>query len=394
MASVRRFGPAGGVRQCSLAGGVRRFGLVGGVVLALVSGCSSDSGGTTSPGIGTDAGTRNVDIVVTPEGCPPSPARVDAGLIRFHVRNQNASDVTEAELLAGSTILGEKENLVPGLDGTFTLRLQPGRYTVYCPNAKQPRSDFVVTGENASPTAAAATEAASRYHQFVVAQVQALVTETATFCAAVKAGDLAAARRAYPAARWHYEAIEPVAESFGDLDPAIDARLDDVADPAEWTGFHRLEKALWQDNSLAGMTAVADRLQSDVRTLADLVATQTYQPAQIANGAVELLDEIARSKVTGEEERYSHTDLYDIDANLAGSKAAFQAVEPILRERDPALATTIDARFADVEAALRPLARGTGWVSYETVDAATRRNLAQRIDALAEPLSRVAAVVG
>ena len=43
------------------------------------------------------------------------------------------------------------------------------------------------------------------------------------------------------------------------------------------------------------------------------------QPAQVANGSVDLLGEVAKSKVTGEEERYSHTDLGDFEANVDGA---------------------------------------------------------------------------
>ena len=41
-----------------------------------------------------------------------------------------------------------------------------------------------------------------------------------------------------------YERVEPVAESFGDLDPRIDARANDVP-KSKWTGFHPIERRLW-----------------------------------------------------------------------------------------------------------------------------------------------------
>ena len=58
------------------------------------------------------------------------------------------------------------------------------------------------------------------------------------------------------------------------------------------------------------------------------------EPAQIANGAVELLNEVASSKITGEEDRYSHTDLWDFEANLDGAKQAFDAVRPMVAAKD------------------------------------------------------------
>jgi iron uptake system component EfeO len=205
---------------------------------------------------------------------------------------------------------------------------------------------------------------------------------------------VAQARRLYAPARYFYEEVEPVAESFGDLDPRIDARIDDVDDPARWTGFHRLEKALWEEGSLSGMAAVADRLDADIAQLRAKVAAATYQPAQLANGATELLNEVASSKITGEEERYSHTDMSDVAANVAGGRAAFELLVPALQRIDPELAGTVGRRFAEVQDALRPYRQGDdAFVDFATVTGAQRRTLTQKIDALAEPLSQVAAKV-
>src|SRR5262249_36858605 len=148
-----------------------------------------------------------------------------------------------------------------------------------------------------------------------------------------------------------YERIEPIAESFGDLDPALDAREGDVP-ASEWTGFHRIEQQLWVQNNLDGMASVGDKLSADVAKLQAQIPDIKLEPATIANGAVELLNEVSASKITGEEDRYSHTDLSDFAANVAGAKAAYEAVKPLLAEKDTALAETITQRFADVETAL------------------------------------------
>jgi iron uptake system component EfeO len=378
-------------------GGPRRGWLRAGVVLGLLglaaTGCATRDGATP-----VAAGATAVTVEITEAGCAPQPATVPAGPVTFRITNKDAGAVTEAELKSGETILGEKENLTPGLSGQFTLNLKAGSYALVCPNAKQESWDFTVTG--AAPTAsrdpglsAALDQAVAGYRDFVIAEVAKLVPATRQFTDAVRAGDVARAKQLYPKARYFYEEIEPVAESFGDLDPQIDARADDVEDPAAWTGFHRIEKALWQDGSTSGLTPVAAKLDADVAKLRDLVATATYQPAQLANGATELLNEVGASKITGEEDRYSHTDLADFQANVDGAKKAFDLLVPALRGTDPDLATTIAARFTEVSQALAPYRRGDGFVDYSTVDDAGRRVLTQRVDALAEPLSQVAAKV-
>lgn len=80
-------------------------------------------------------------------------------------------------------------------------------------------------------------------------------------------------------------------------------------------------------------TQVAKRLAADTEQLERRVADLTYPPDQLGNGAKELMDEVATGKVTGEEEAWSHTDLYDFQAYLTGARVAFDALAPIVRVR-------------------------------------------------------------
>jgi iron uptake system component EfeO len=361
----------------------------------LAAGCSSSSG-TSAPQADAPPAT-SVAVALTDAGCQPSPASVPSGPVTFAVTNSASASVTEAELQGGGKILGEKENVAAGLDGNFSLRLDPGTYSVYCPGAAKDTWTFTVTGAAAAPTAAAGdtslTDATTKYHDYVVSEVALLTTASKTFTDAVRAGDMTAAKAAFGPARVHYESIEPVAESFGDLDPDIDARIDDVTDPAQWTGFHRIEKAMWEDNTLAGMAPLADKLDADIATLKTKVADNTYQPAELANGASDLLTEVSTSKVTGEEDRYSHTDLWDFAANIEGARQAFELLSPALAAKDPDLAQQLEARFTDVTTALAKYKQGDGYVDYSTVADPDRRKLADSVNALAEPLSQVAGKV-
>ncbi|MFI0940504.1 iron uptake system protein EfeO [Streptomyces sp. NPDC021020] len=343
-------------------------------------------------------GSPKVTVNLTDDGCKPSPASVPAGPVTFQVKNVSANKVTEAELLSGDTIMGEKENLTPGLSGSFSLTLKGGKYEMYCPNAKTEKSAFTVTGTAAAPSQdpavkALLTQATTGYQAYVIAEVDKLLPATKTFTDAVRAGDVEKAKASFAQARYYYEEVEPVAESFGDLDPDLDAREDDVTDATKWTGFHRLEKALWQDKSLTGMKPIADKLDADVAKLKTLVATTTYQPAQLANGATGLLDEVAASKVTGEEDRYSHTDLSDFEANVIGAQKAFDLLKPALDKIDASLSSNVSTQFTAVLDALKPYKQGAAYVDYSTVGDDKRRELTQKVDALAEPLSQVAGKV-
>jgi iron uptake system component EfeO len=339
-------------------------------------------------------GVRTIEVTLTDAGCEPASMSAVAGPTTFHVTNDGAAGVTEFEILSGTKILGEVENIAPGLDRKFSLTLEVGSYVTYCPGAKKERGTLEVaesgTGQTGDPVARQA--AVDAYLTYVKSEADQLIIDTISFTQAVKAGDVTSAKERFATGRSHYETIEPIAESFGDLDPQIDAREGDVPE-AEWTGFHRIERALWVDNSASGLGEFADKLLADVKRLREQINSIELEPAQIANGAVELLNEVSASKITGEEDRYSHTDLFDFDANVLGAKAAFESVKGLLAANDATLGTTIDQRFADVTAALAPFKSGTGFVDYTKLTDADKTSLSQKVDALAEPLSKVAALV-
>jgi iron uptake system component EfeO len=339
------------------------------------------------------AGTKRVDVTLTDAGCDPATLTLEAGPTTFVVTNAGTTRVSEFEVLDGSKILGEKENIASGLSGDFTLTLQPGSYTLACPGGKTAATGQLTVGGKAvaQSTDKRLRAAVAGYASYVKAQAAELRSRVKAFAAAVKAGDVAKAKSLFASARAPYETIEPVAESFGDLDPEIDARVNDVAKGDEWTGFHRIEQALWKRGSTKGMAAIADKLVTDVQSLHAKVQTETYQPEQLANGATELLGEVSKSKITGEEDRYSHTDLWDFEANVAGAQTAFGLLAPALRSHDARLASDVAARFDAVQRELDRIKRGGAFPSYASVGQAQRRRLSQLVDALAEPLSEVAA---
>ncbi|HEX4345425.1 MAG TPA: iron uptake system protein EfeO [Solirubrobacteraceae bacterium] len=360
------------------------------VLLVLVAGVLLAACGNSDK---TVAGAKQVAMKLTDAGCDPATLKLDAGPTTFEVTNGGTARVSEFELLDGSKILGEKENLAPGLKGNFTLTLQPGNYTLSCPGGQTTATgDLTVGGSKvAASSDKRLTAAVTGYQSYVKTQAALLRKRVAVFVAAVKAGDTARAKSLFAAARFPYEAIEPVAESFGNLDPKIDARVNDVAEGDKWTGFHRIEQTLWQKDTTKGMASYATGLVADVQHLYTLVQKETYQPDQLANGATSLLDEVSKSKITGEEDRYSHTDLSDFEANVNGAQTAFGLLAPALRDKNAALVSNIEKRFAAVQSELARIKVGGRYPSYETVGQAQRRKFSQLVDALAEPLSQVAA---
>lgn len=371
---------------------------------ATVALCSGIATASTASDDGAATGPTVVAIQLTPDGCPAPDMEFPVGAFTFEVENVSAVGVTEFEVMQGDRILGEKENLPPGFSGSFSLNLQPGVYTLYCPGAATERTEIEVTGEatEAAPTdvGGVLAEGAEGYLGYVRTQVDELAEATAALDAAIQSGDLDAAKLAYIAARPFYERIEPVAESFMlgevNLDEQIDLRADDV-EPTELSGFHRIEYGLWVDGTTDGLPEVSAQLVVDIESLRGLVAELPgFQPAELANGAVGLLDEAAAGKITGEEERYSHIDIVDMVANVEGAEQAFAYLEPGLAMIDPELVTTIKERFTALEAALATLEDAddpTGYIAYDQLTTEQITSLSQALQAVAEPLSQVAAKI-
>lgn len=248
------------------------------------------------------------------------------------------------------------------------------------------------TGGTSVGSTPALEEASATYQEYVTAETDDLVDATERFTGAVISGDVERAKRLYAPTRVHWERIEPIAATLGDLDPQIDAREGDVPEE-EWGGFHRIEQALWEENTTEGQEEYARGLMEDVEALRTEVDGLQLEPSDPVVGSIELLNEVSAGKITGEEERYSHTDLYSIAANIEGSEAAFRSLEPALEEEDPELVAEINGRFTGLYDTLEPYREGDGWVPYTDLDEGERRELSQSVDALAEPLSRVGQVL-
>ena len=213
----------------------------------------------------------------------------------------------------------------------------------------------------------------------------------------MKKGDLATAQKLYAPTRQHYERIEPIAELFSDLDGSIDAREDDYEQKAQdpnFTGFHRLEKVLFGDKTTKGMDGYADRLMKDVLELQTRVTTLTFAPSKVVGGAAGLIEEVAASKISGEEDRYSRTDLWDFRANVDGAQKIVNLLRPMLEKANPQLLAKIDANFKTVDSILDKYRTKDGYESYEKLTTADRNAMKGPITALAEDLAQLRGVLG
>ncbi|MCI9859437.1 iron uptake system protein EfeO [Microbacterium proteolyticum] len=396
---------------------------VAGVAALVLSGCVAK----------TDAAASGaLSVASTADGCAVSAASAPSGTLAFDVSN-DSDQTTEFYLLAsdGLRIVGEVENIAPGASRSLTVVAQPGEYYTLCKPGMVGdgvgRASFSVTGDAVAiegPDAEQKQQAVDLYAAFVKDQVGQLIPAVQTFASAYEGGDDAAAREQFPRVRAYYERIEPIAEALGDLDPRIDYReVDAVAEQLDWTGFHRIEKDLWvpaQDalnadgetpawtdwapSTPAERATYGDKLIADTQELYDYVHSDAFTEALdaqgvagISNGAIALLDEVATGKISGEEDWWSGTDLYDFAANVEGSKMAFSLVRDFAEskgDKGAELVSRIDAGYADLEASLAAHGSATaGFVPYAQLTEADKRQFTDLINALAEPLSQLTVTI-
>lgn len=407
----------------------------------LLAGCVQNSAGPAADPGGERAESGNaLTVSSTAEDCAVSATTVESGNVTFSITN-DGDQTTEFYLLGsdGLRIAAEKENIAPGASADLTVALQPGDYFTACKpgmrGANVGEAAFSVTGEQIALTGddkELFDAVVVDYVNFVKNEVAELVPNVESFAHAYIAGDDDAARDLYADVRVNYERIEPVAEALGVLDPRIDYReVDYIAeaeelegdDPSftEWLGFHRIEKDLWQPAEDAlnadGVNAwedwepstpeqrevIGETLIADVNELYDAVHADDFIKEQglnvgtVSNGAIGLLEEIAVGKVTGEENWWSHYDLWDFQANLQGSRIAFDLVAPIAERTSSEgaeLAAEIDEEFDALQALLDQYGSlESGYTRYDEVTDEQQRELVAQIDALREPLSKLTGTV-
>lgn len=378
------------------------------VALPVLAACGTES--TKQPGGGDGAAdARTLAVDSTDDACELSATEAPAGTLTFNVAN-SGGDVTEFYLLAedGLQIVAEVENVGPQSTKPLTTQVPSGRYVTACkPGMKGEgiRADFTVTESDDAPGVTADDQqlidrAQSNYAAYVEDQSAQLLAKTSRFVDLYTSGDDDGARALYADARTHWERIETVAESFGDLDPKMDAREADLAPGERWTGWHLIEKDLWPQRAVdytpltpQERTTYAEDLLANTETLDGRIQELTYTVDEIANGSRGLLEEVASGKVTGEEEYWSRTDLYDFQANVDGAKVGFEGVQPILEQKDPELSEQLQTRFDELQVLLDAQRTGDGFTLYDQLTQPEVKALSDAVNALSEPLSRLTAAV-
>ncbi|MHC8367001.1 iron uptake system protein EfeO [Pseudomonas sp. ZT5P21] len=343
-------------------------------------------------------------VTIHPHSCEPNALTVPAGRASFRIVNRSDRAV-EWEILDGVLVVEERENIAPDLSQVINANLLPGDYAITCGLLSNPRGTLHVTPTAASDAAAKAKPSMvtfvgplSEFRVYLSSQSTALIKAVTALEHAIEAGDLSQAQALYVPARTAYQRIAPAAQRLAELDNTINARADYFEkreqDPG-FSGFHRLEHALFQQRNLDGLTLVSQRLLNDVTTLKQQLLAQSLPPEQLVSIVVRNLDNLDDVRArSGEEERYSHTDLNGFAGNLDAARKVVDLLRPLLSKSAAELLPTIDNAAASLDAELNGFKVKDGYASYDTVSAEQRKQIADKAKALAHALDGIDPALG
>ncbi len=343
-------------------------------------------------------------VTIHPHSCEPNALSVPAGRASFRIVNRSDRAV-EWEILDGVLVVEERENIAPGLSQVINANLLPGDYAITCGLLSNPRGTLHVSPTAASDAAAKAKPSMvafvgplSEFRVYLSTQSSALIKAVTALEHAIEAGDLTQAQALYVPARAAYQRIAPAAQRLADLDNTINARADYFEkreqDPG-FTGFHRIEYALFQQRNLDGLTPVAQRLITDVTTLKQQLLAQSLPPEQLVSILVRNLNSMADVRASsGEEERYSHTDLNGFAANLDATRKVVDLLRPLLNKSAAELLPKIDSAVTALDAEFNGFKVNDGYASYDSVSAEQRQQIADKAKALADALDGIDPALG
>ena len=304
-------------------------------------------------------------------------------------------------------VFAEVEPFGPDTTVTVHVRLAAGQYALQCLFDEQ----SPITGPARTITGDAKgvrgvvpipqdqlLRATLAYTDWVRRQLPLLEQQTRSLARAAAAGDLTTARRWWLAAHAGYERLGAAYDAFGDLDGVINGLpaglRRGIHDPG-FTGFHRVELALWRPESTgpAERRHQADVLADAVSDLRDELATAQLDPLTFSIRAHEIAENLLRPVLTGRADFGSHSDLATVAAGLDGTRIVLDLVRKPLESRYP----HVKKLFREVDKARQLMARlARGPLGHQAIadwPLAQRQRVDAVVAELAERLAPVASVL-
>lgn len=395
-------------------GGGRRRAFAAAAVLALLgagaagaglglSGGFAGAAATGAAATGAPAGAPT--IVLTATACGPGWTAPTSGQHLLAVRNASRHAVYEVDLVGSDqvSVYGELEEVAPGTTVTMDATLPPGRYSFECENydgAETYSATETVTGAPVHdahpyvPVTVDEIEAAEQtYRQGLTPILARFAAETQALQAAVSAGDLAQAESLWLTADLDWQRMGAVYDAFGNFDDEIDQSplgLVGTVDSPDFTGLLRLEYGLWNGQSAAELTPVADALAGDAEGLVEAFPGMLMPDIDLALRTHEILENTLQFQLTGELDEGAGVELAVAWADVQGTQLALSALTPLLQQYDPTLLATLQTGLAEMLAAFAAYQQPDGsWTPLSALTTTQREELDGQLGALLQQLDLV-----
>jgi iron uptake system component EfeO len=303
---------------------------------------------------------------------------------------------------ANGAIYYEIENSGPGTVNPISIDFGSGRYALVClfSDTNPLQGATVTVGGHATGTPAVLPVTyndliplAKAYQAEEETALRLLARETATLDAAVRAGNLAEARRDWLTAHLQYETLGDAYDAFGNFDTEIDGRADatGVTSP-QWTGFFRLEYGLWHGQPLASLAGVAGTLNKDTDALVTWWKTQQVPLADLGRRAHEVIENALEFQLTGHDDYGSGTTLASTAAAITASRVLLALLRPLLAARYQGL-PAVYAGLSQLQSLLTKERLPNGWwVPVSALPVAARQAIDAACGQLLRELAPVASI--
>lgn len=365
----------------------------------------------------------SIDVSVARCGHGWTPGPAGSQTLRLHNIGGQPAEV-QVIMPATGGVAGELDALGPDAVRELRVDLGSGTYALRC----ELEGDDPVVGPHVRVTGSGRGGPvvkpvtyndlygpAQAYQKIVTAKLDPLVTKVDRLRDAIRGGDRDAAREAWLPAHLAYERLGGAYGAFGDLGDAIDGlpqpwghlppRNGDQPGTGEdrggggnggfdekgFTGFHRIERGLWHDESMTALRGPADTLAGDVRDLREQFSQERIDPLDLGLRAHEILEDAERVELTGQSDQGSGTELATVSANIEGTRDVMSVLRPLLRTRYPGLRDA-DAWLDRTDRVLAAQDHDGRWTPPEDLSTADREKVNGAVAGALERLAPIAEI--
>lgn len=196
--------------------------------------------------------------------------------------------------------------------------------------------DNIIIAKGDIPTPEKYQPAIQEYLTFVNKELSEMVEQLEKLNQSIQKGQLAQAKAAYIQAHQHYETVRPIIVLFGNTDRTINSRADYFLDKEKdyrFVGFHLVEYLLFSQQDLKAALPASDELLLKGRDLQKRVLTETIEIPKLVQASADFIEMILETKLSGKENIYSQTDLFDMAANAKGSQVIIDVISPFVEAK-------------------------------------------------------------